>query len=83
MAVADGVTPEAGLLLGEALHELGRYREADEVLTAAQAAVADDDLLLVYITEIHTRNLMWGLRRDAEAPRGQRAAAPGSTTRQG
>jgi DNA-binding CsgD family transcriptional regulator len=66
-AVVDGVTPEAGLLLGEALHELGRYREADEVLTAAQSAVADDDRLLVYITEIHTRNLMWGLRRDAEA----------------
>jgi DNA-binding CsgD family transcriptional regulator len=66
-AVVDGVTPEAGLLLGEALHELGRFPEADEVLTAAQAATTDDDQLLVYITEIHSRNLMWGLLRHDEA----------------
>ena len=66
-AVVDGVTPEAGLLLGEALHELGRFPEADEVLTAAEAAAADDDALLVPITEVRTRNLMWGLRRPDEA----------------
>ena len=65
-AVAHGVTPEAGLLLGEALHELGRFERADEVLSAAQATAADDQLL-VYLTEIHTRNLMWGLGRHAEA----------------
>ena len=43
----DGMTPEAGLLVGEALHELGRFDEADEVLAAAAAAAADDDELLV------------------------------------
>ncbi len=66
-AVVGGVTPEAGLLLGEALHELGRFPEADEVLTAAEAAAADGDALLVPITEVRTRNLMWGLRRPDEA----------------
>jgi DNA-binding CsgD family transcriptional regulator/chromosome segregation and condensation protein ScpB len=66
-AVADGVTPEAGLLLGEALHELGKFPEADDVLTAAEAASADGDALLVPITEIRTRNLMWGLLRPDEA----------------
>ena len=66
-AVVGGVTPEAGLLLGEALHELGRFPEADEVLAAAEEAAADDDALLVPITEIRTRNLMWGLLRPDEA----------------
>ena len=31
-ALLEGVTPEAGLLVGEALHELGAFAEADEVL---------------------------------------------------
>ena len=31
------MTPEIGLLVGEALHELGAFAEADEVLTAAEA----------------------------------------------
>ena len=60
------MTAEIGLLLGEALHEVGTYEEADEVLSAA-AAVATDEELLVYITEIQTRNLMWGMWRQREA----------------
>ena len=63
----DGITPETGLLVGEALHERGAFVEADEVLTAAEAALAGDDELLVPITEIRTRNLMWGLLRQDEA----------------
>jgi DNA-binding NarL/FixJ family response regulator len=63
----DGLTPEAGLLLGEALHERGRFAEADDVLTGAQArAVAGDDLL-VHLVEIRSRNLMWGLLRADDA----------------
>ena len=46
-AMVDGMTPEAGLLVGEALHELGEFDEADDVLTAAVASAADDDELLV------------------------------------
>lgn len=65
-ALADGMTAEIGLLLGEALHEVGTYEEADAVLSAA-AAVATDEDLLVYITEIQTRNLMWGMWRNQEA----------------
>jgi DNA-binding CsgD family transcriptional regulator len=66
-AVVDGVTPETGLLLGEALHELGEFPEAEEVLTAAEAVAVDGDELLVPITEIRTRNLMWGLQRPGDA----------------
>jgi DNA-binding CsgD family transcriptional regulator len=66
-ARADGSTTELGLLLGEALHERGRFDEADEVLSAAEAAAADDDPLLVPVVEIRARNLMWGLHRNDEA----------------
>ena len=66
-AMLDGITPETGLLVGEALHERGAFVEADEVLTAAEAALAGDDELRVPITEIRTRNLMWGLLRHDEA----------------
>jgi DNA-binding CsgD family transcriptional regulator len=65
-AVLDGMTPEAGLLIGEALHELGSFVEADEILTAAEAS-GPDDALLVHIIEIRSRNLMWGLQRYDEA----------------
>ena len=66
-ALRHGMTPEVGLLVGEALHELGSFAEADEVLTAAEASVTDADQLLVHITEIRSRNLMWGLFRGDEA----------------
>jgi hypothetical protein len=54
-ALVHGMTPEVGLLLGEALHEVGTYVEADEVLTAAEQ-VAGDDELLVHIVELRSRN---------------------------
>jgi ATP/maltotriose-dependent transcriptional regulator MalT len=67
-AIVDGITPEAGLLLGEALHEGGEFDEAEEVLTEAARLAADgDDDLTVPITEIRSRNLMWGLLRWDEA----------------
>ena len=66
-ALGHGMTPEVGLLVGEALHELGSFAEADEVLTAAEASVTDADPLLVHITEIRSRNLVWGLFRGDEA----------------
>ncbi len=73
-AALEGVTPEVGLLLGEALHELGDFEEAERVLQAAEAAAADDDALLVPIIELHTRNLMWGLSKPTEALEHNRAA---------
>jgi DNA-binding CsgD family transcriptional regulator len=66
-ARVDGSTTELGLLLGEALHELGRFEEADEILRQAEEVVADDDPLLAPLIEILARNLMWGLRRDDDA----------------
>ena len=67
-SVGRGLTPEIGLLLGEALHEHGEWIEADEVLTHAEAAATDaDEALLVQLVEMRSRNLMWGLFRDDEA----------------
>jgi len=67
-AVTDGVTPEAGLLLGEALHELARYDEAGDVLTAALAGADCNDVgLYAPLVEMQVRNLMWGLQRAEEA----------------
>ena len=66
-ALVEGMTPEIGLLLGEALHELGRFAEADQVLADAAAATADEDELIVHLTEIRSRNLMWGLLRFDDA----------------
>jgi DNA-binding CsgD family transcriptional regulator len=62
-----GVTPEIGLLRGEALHELARYDEAGKVLAAALAVVPDDSPLFGPLVEMQVRNLMWGLRRPDEA----------------
>ena len=66
-ALRDGMTSEIGLLLGEALHEIGSVVEAEEVLAAASASAADGDPLLVHIVEIRARNLMWGLFRADDA----------------
>ena len=66
-ALVDRMTPEAGLLVGEALHELGEFDEADDVLTAAVASASDDDELRVPLAEMRARNLMWGLFRHDEA----------------
>jgi DNA-binding CsgD family transcriptional regulator len=65
-ALADGMVPEAALLVSEALHELGGWEEADALLTAAETAT-DDEELLVHLCEMRSRNLMWGLHRDGEA----------------
>ena len=66
-ALLGGVTPEAGLLVGEALHELGRFDEAEQVLADASAQDTPDGALRVQLTEIRSRNLMWGLLRFDDA----------------
>ena len=70
-AALDGVTPEVGLLLGEALHELGRFDEAERVLEAAEAAATDEDALLVPIVELHAKPHV-----GADPPRRRPAAQP-------
>ena len=66
-ALLGGMTPEAGLLVGEALHELGRFDEAEQVLADASAQDTPDGALRVQLTEIRSRNLMWGLLRFDDA----------------
>ena len=44
-ALLGGMTPEAGLLVGEALHELGRFDEAEQVLSDASAQETEDGAL--------------------------------------
>ena len=66
-ALLGGMTPEAGLLVGEALHELGRFDEAEQVLSDASAEETADGAVRVQLTEIRSRNLMWGLLRFDDA----------------
>jgi DNA-binding CsgD family transcriptional regulator len=66
-ALGRDATTETGLLLGEALHELGQYEEADRLMSEAADFASDDDPLLVYLVEMRARNLMWGLLREDEA----------------
>jgi DNA-binding CsgD family transcriptional regulator len=82
-ALVEGMTPAAGLLLGEALHELGRFEEAEDVLAAAEAEIAgavvdstapDDLELFVLIVSIRCLNMMWGLHRHDDALADSRAA---------
>jgi hypothetical protein len=73
-AQLTGGTPEAALMLGESLHELGAYDEAETVLTEAQQGVAADDPFFALIAEIRALNLMWGLYRHEDALAVNRAA---------
>jgi ATP/maltotriose-dependent transcriptional regulator MalT len=66
-AASHGTTPECGLLLGEALHELARYDEAGEVLAAALQSIGSDERLFAPLVEMHVRNLMWGLHHPDHA----------------
>ena len=62
----DEPTASRGLLLGEALYELARFDEAEEVLAAAAELPADDRLrLLLVITR--SKNLYWGRPDEAAA----------------
>jgi ATP/maltotriose-dependent transcriptional regulator MalT len=62
-AASDGIGAESGLLLGEALHDLARYDEADEVLTEAIDLVESGDRVFAPLVEMAVRNLVWGLQR--------------------
>jgi DNA-binding CsgD family transcriptional regulator len=73
-ATVDGMRPDAGLLLGEALHELGRFDAAEEVLAEAEPLAVDDVDLFVTIVSLRCLNLMWGLHRRDDALADSRAA---------
>ena len=72
-ALAERPGGETGLLLGEALAELGQFAEAEEVLAAAEP-VAESERQLVQIVGARSRNLLWGLLRPADAVAVNRAA---------
>ena len=73
-AITEGMTTEAGLLLGEALHISGAHDEAEEVLARAQAAATGVDTALAMVVQVRARNLIWGLLREEEALAITRAA---------
>jgi DNA-binding CsgD family transcriptional regulator len=77
-AVVSEMSAEAGLMLGEALHELGSFDEAEAVLADAQTIVAEEHPLFVLIVEMRALNLMWGLHRHADALQVNRAAQAGA-----
>jgi DNA-binding CsgD family transcriptional regulator/tetratricopeptide (TPR) repeat protein len=65
-ALAAGPSPAAGLVLGEALYNLGSFDEAERALAAA-FEWAEDDEHIVRIATVRRRNLFRGCRRDDEA----------------
>lgn len=56
----------AGLVLGEALYNMGSFEEAERVLASA-SEWAEGDENIVRIATVRRRNLFRGRRRDAEA----------------
>ena len=66
-ALLGGMTAEAGLLVGEALHELGRFDEAEQVLSGRGRGGDAGRRAARALTEIRSRNLMWGLLRFDDA----------------
>ena len=74
-ALAEERGPAAVLLLSEALHELGAYQEAEELLASVERDFTSlDDPLRVPLVAMRVRNLIWGLQRPDEALRVNRAA---------
>ena len=71
--------PEAALLLGEALHELGSFEAAETVLATAEAEVGPDDPLFALIVQMRARTLMWGLHRRDDALAMIRSAREGAS----
>ena len=65
-ALAAEPSDAAGLVLGEALYNLGAFDEAEQVLAAATELATSDDHI-VRIATVRRRNLFRGCRREAEA----------------
>ena len=65
-AQAQQPTPEAGLLLGNALFEGGAFFEADVELSRA-GRLADRDEVRVDVAAARAANLVWGLLRSDDA----------------
>ena len=73
-ALAAAPSAASGLVLGEALYNLGSFEEA-EVALAEAASRADGEDEVVRIATVRRRNLFRGCRREAEAMDVGRAAA--------
>ncbi|MGO8721399.1 MAG: LuxR C-terminal-related transcriptional regulator [Acidimicrobiales bacterium] len=72
-ALVQSSDPATGLLLGEALYQLGGFREADVVLSRAEQLAVGDDVG-VDVAAARSANLLWGLLRSDDAFAVNRAA---------
>ncbi len=72
-ALAQSSDPGTGLLLGEALYQLGDFREAEVVLSRAAQLVVED-AVGVDVAAARSANLLWGLRSPDDAFAVNRAA---------
>ncbi len=74
-------TPEAGLLMGKALYELGSFFEADVELSRA-GRLAEGDGHRVGVAAARAANLVWGLLRPDDALAVNRVAYDAATTKE-
>jgi DNA-binding CsgD family transcriptional regulator len=72
-AQAQRPGPEAGVLLGKALYELGSFFEADVELSRANR-LAEGDETRVHVAAARAANFLWGLLRTDDALAVNRAA---------
>lgn len=72
-ALQSRTSVEAGVLLGEACYELGRFERAEEVLAEATLR-CEDDAQLLRVAAARQTNLFWGLLRADDAVAVIRAA---------
>jgi DNA-binding CsgD family transcriptional regulator len=85
-AVAAEPTPEAALLLAEALHELGSFEEVERILADVRDPFdrADvDEPLAVQLVALRGRNFFWGLARLDDAVALNRAAQGRTSSAEG
>ena len=73
-AQAQRAGPEAGLLMGKALYELGSFFEADVELSRA-GRLAETDQSRVVVAAARAANMVWGLLRPDDAIAINRAVA--------
>ena len=77
-ALVQQPSTRARMMLGQALADLGRFEEAEEVLAEAQAEAFDDGEMF-HILIARLRNFVWGLLRPIDAEQLARGALDQAT----